>query len=131
AGTTPAEFLGNVDHLDEPIVFASGWGFQETVSTVIAQFRLRNPGSPNEEGENKWYSILRNPYDLTVRGVLKYKLLFRTHAIRICAIQSLDPTGDGLKYESLVLCDRENWDPQQDGYVRRTISSPSSYPTPL
>ncbi|KAK9702983.1 Vacuolar inheritance and morphology protein [Basidiobolus ranarum] len=111
-GTRPAEFLGNLDHLDEPIMFNRGNGISGTPNNVTAQFRLRNPGGVADEAENKWYQILRHPYELTFRGVLKYRLFFKSYAIRVCAIQGIDPTGDETKYEPLVVCDRENWDPR-------------------
>ncbi|ORX90878.1 hypothetical protein K493DRAFT_229431 [Basidiobolus meristosporus CBS 931.73] len=111
-GNHPAEYLGNLDHLDEPIIFSRRNSLGGTVDNVAAQIRLRNPGGIADEAENKWYQILRHPYELTIRGVLKYKLFFKSHAIRVCAIQGIDPTGEGVKYEPLVVCDRENWDPR-------------------
>ncbi|ORY06981.1 hypothetical protein K493DRAFT_403847 [Basidiobolus meristosporus CBS 931.73] len=115
-GTRPAEYLGNLDHLDEPITFRPGYGISGTSNNVTAQIRLRNPGKVTDEAENKWYQILRHPYELTFRGVLKYKLFFKSYTIRVCAIQGIDPSGDEIQYEPLIVCDRDSWDPRDPIY---------------
>ncbi|KAJ1650412.1 Vacuolar inheritance and morphology protein [Dispira simplex] len=52
------------------------------------------PQTPDESDAERWARIILKPYDLTVRGTLRYSLWFKPHVIRLCFIQRVDPTLD-------------------------------------
>ncbi|CEP12749.1 hypothetical protein [Parasitella parasitica] len=98
-GADPAEFLGTIYHLEDPLIFQSGALFSPVVSTATSQIQIKNPGSTKDDnsGNERWSLLIRYPYELTVRGVLKYQILpylptlGQLHSVRVCKISSIDP----------------------------------------
>ncbi|KAJ5554668.1 hypothetical protein N7513_004627 [Penicillium frequentans] len=66
--------LGRVLVFDSPLSFpASPWSYQE--STSKGQLRLPRPGNKTEEGgTERWERVLQHPFELIVRGVIKYQI---------------------------------------------------------
>ncbi|KAJ1978578.1 Vacuolar inheritance and morphology protein [Dimargaris verticillata] len=50
----------------------------------------------DETDAEKWARMLLRPYDLTVRGTLRYTLWFKSHVIRVCFVQRVDPNQGAL-----------------------------------
>ncbi|EFQ97830.1 hypothetical protein MGYG_00866 [Nannizzia gypsea CBS 118893] len=66
--------LGRVFHLDSPLTFTpSPW--KHLASNSTAQIRVPKPGNRTEEGGSlRWEKIQQHPFELIVRGVLRYEL---------------------------------------------------------
>ncbi|KAL0090654.1 hypothetical protein J3Q64DRAFT_1009730 [Phycomyces blakesleeanus] len=97
-GADPAEFLGTIYQLEDPLVFEPGKIFHSTQSTAISQIQIKNPGATHGDnrGNERWSLLIRYPYELTVRGVLKYSLMSlpgvtQLHSARVCNVSSIDP----------------------------------------
>ena len=116
-GADPAEFLGTIYHLEDPLIYQSGGLFQSVTSTATSQIQIKNPGSTKDDtsGNARWSLLIRYPYELTVRGVLKYQILpyFPTltqlHSVRVCKMSRVDPaTGkitDDVSLPEKSICD--------------------------
>ncbi|KAM5435686.1 Vacuolar inheritance and morphology protein [Microsporum canis] len=67
--------LGRVFHLDSPLTFTpSPW--KHLASNSTAQIRVPKPGNRTEEGGSlRWEKIQQHPFELIVRGVVRYELL--------------------------------------------------------
>lgn len=79
-GTDPIEgdsqtmLLGRVFHFDSPLVF-DGSPVKRHAHHSIAELRLAKPGNRTElEGSERWERVLQYPFDLILRGILKYQL---------------------------------------------------------
>ena len=66
--------LGRVFTFDSPLIFQpSPW--KHTTSKSIGEIRLSRPGNKTEEGgTERWERVLKHPFELIVRGVVKYSL---------------------------------------------------------
>lgn len=116
-GADPAEFLGTIYHLEDPLIYQSGGLFNPVVSTATSQIQIRNPGSTKDDnsGNERWSLLIRYPYELTVRGVLKYQILpylptlTQLHSVRVCKMSRIDPaTGkisDDVTIPEKSICD--------------------------
>lgn len=73
-GDSQTMLLGRVFHFDSPLSFdASPWNY--VISTSKGQIRLPRPGNKTEEGgTERWERVLQHPFELIVRGVVKYQL---------------------------------------------------------
>lgn len=73
-GDSQTMLLGRVFRFDSPLSFeASPWNWAP--STSKGQIRLPRPGNKTEEGgSERWERVLQHPFDLIVRGVVKYQL---------------------------------------------------------
>ncbi|KAI8973668.1 hypothetical protein BDF20DRAFT_664945 [Mycotypha africana] len=75
----PVEYLGTIDQLDDPFLFKGKPLFQSDPleSSATSQIQIKHPGATphDSSGNERWSLILRYPYELTVRGVVKYQLL--------------------------------------------------------
>lgn len=73
-GDSQTMLLGRVFRFDSPLSFdASPWG--HLTSTSKGQIRLARPGNKTEEGgTERWERVLQHPFELIVRGVVKYQL---------------------------------------------------------
>ncbi|KAI7893984.1 uncharacterized protein EV154DRAFT_499832 [Mucor mucedo] len=91
-GVDPAEYLGGFYHFDEPLSFSTSFYSKEPV-TAISQIRIKSPGA-DKSGNERWSRIIRYPYGLVVRGVLKYKPLpfLSPQSVAICDVVRVDPT---------------------------------------
>ncbi|KAK2762674.1 hypothetical protein FQN54_000848 [Arachnomyces sp. PD_36] len=74
AGDPQTMLLGRIFEFDSPLTFEpSPWTSVETSS--VGQVRLSKPGNKTEEGgTERWERVLQHPFDLIVRGVIKYQL---------------------------------------------------------
>ncbi|GFF22164.1 vacuolar segregation protein 7 [Aspergillus udagawae] len=74
AGDPQTMLLGRVFHFDSPLAFEpSPWNHVPTTSK--GQIRLARPGNRTEEGgTERWERVLQHPFELIVRGVIKYQL---------------------------------------------------------
>ncbi|CDS06725.1 hypothetical protein LRAMOSA09252 [Lichtheimia ramosa] len=98
----PVEFLGTIYRFDEPLVFAPSKLTSPTVTTATSQIQIKDPGKTkgDSSGNERWALLIRYPYELTVRGVLKYRVIpflpfTQMHSARVCQVSRIDPaTGD-------------------------------------
>ncbi|PYH46076.1 putative phospholipid metabolism enzyme regulator [Aspergillus saccharolyticus JOP 1030-1] len=74
AGDPQTMLLGRVFHFDSPLLLEpSPWHYE--ASTSKGQIRLARPGNKTEEGgTERWERVLQHPFELIVRGVVKYQL---------------------------------------------------------
>ncbi|KAJ5151060.1 uncharacterized protein N7482_010312 [Penicillium canariense] len=73
-GDPQTMLLGRVFRFDSPLSFeASPWGHMTSISK--GQIRLPRPGNKTESGgTERWERVLQHPFELIVRGVIKYQL---------------------------------------------------------
>ncbi|KAI8062829.1 uncharacterized protein B0P05DRAFT_476962 [Gilbertella persicaria] len=97
----PAEYLGNVRHFDEPLSIQSRQ-FGHNTKEAITLIRIKSPGA-DSSGNERWQvehnesRMIRYPYGLVVRGVLKYRPIpfavgMYPQSIAICNVTRVDPT---------------------------------------
>ncbi|KAJ1972910.1 Vacuolar inheritance and morphology protein [Dimargaris xerosporica] len=68
-----------------------------TTTTDSADPTPTSTDPPNDETDaEKWARMLLRPYDLTVRGTLRYTLWFKSHVVRVCFVQRVDPSQGAL-----------------------------------
>lgn len=79
-GTDPIEgdsqtmLLGRIFHFDSPLVF-DGSPIKRHQHMAVGELRLQHPGNKTESGgSERWEKVLQNPFELILRGVLKYQL---------------------------------------------------------
>jgi hypothetical protein len=66
--------LGRVLEFDSPLVFESS-PLLRSSSSSVGEIRLAKPGNKTEEdGTQRWERVLQHPFELIVRGVIKYQL---------------------------------------------------------
>lgn len=71
--------LGRVSHFDSALNFESSFWYRKRAES-IGEIRLSHPGSKSEAGGvARWEEVLQHPFELIVRGVLKYQLPLSTH----------------------------------------------------
>lgn len=78
-GDPRSMLLGRVFRFDSPLSFESSpWA--QVASTSMGQIRLPRPGNKTEEGgTERWEQVLEHPFELIVRGVVKYQLPLSSH----------------------------------------------------
>lgn len=96
-GDSQTMLLGRVFRFDSPLSFdASPWSYMP--STSKGQIRLPRPGNKTEEGgTERWERVLQHPFELIVRGVVKYQLPLssRFHSASISSSVKVVPDDDG------------------------------------
>ena len=66
--------LGRILDFDSPLIFDASPIRHQQLSSV-GEVRLAKPGNGTEEGgSERWEKVLQNPFELIVRGVLRYSL---------------------------------------------------------
>lgn len=71
---TQKMLLGRILEFDSPLVFDAS-PVRRTYSSSVGEMRLAKPGNKTEEGGSaRWERVLQHPFDLIVRGVIKYQL---------------------------------------------------------
>ncbi|CAM0137304.1 unnamed protein product [Umbelopsis sp. WA50703] len=95
----PAEFLGSIYQFDEPLQFQPAGLFEPQVTTSVSQVQIKQPGNTDDDnsGNERWSRLIRYPYELTVRGVLKYRIIpyftiTQVHTSRVCNVASVNPS---------------------------------------
>ncbi|KAI8985886.1 hypothetical protein BDB01DRAFT_786677 [Pilobolus umbonatus] len=116
-GADPAEFLGTIYQLEDPLIYQAGSPFNPVISTATSQIQIKSPGSTKDDnsGNERWSLLIRYPYELTVRGVLKYQLspflpyLSQLHSVRVCKMSRVDPStgkiSDDVSLPEKSICD--------------------------
>ncbi|KAJ5234581.1 uncharacterized protein N7469_003749 [Penicillium citrinum] len=96
-GDQQTMLLGRVFRFDSPLSFdASPW--ENRPSTSKGQIRLPRPGNKTEEGgTERWERVLQHPFELIVRGVVKYQLPLssRYYSAPISSSVKVVPDKDG------------------------------------
>jgi hypothetical protein len=73
-GDLKSMLLGRVFRFDSPLSFESS-PWNHFTSSSKGQIRLNRPGNKTETGgTERWERVLQHPFELTVRGVVKYQL---------------------------------------------------------
>lgn len=79
-GTDPIEgdsqtmLLGRIFHFDSPLIF-DGSPIKRHTHLALGELRLQHPGNKTETGgSERWERVLQYPFELILRGVLKYQL---------------------------------------------------------
>ena len=79
-GTDPTEgdsqtmLLGRIFHFDSPLSF-DGSPVKRHIHHSMGEVRLARPGNKTEMGgSERWERVLQYPFELILRGVLKYQL---------------------------------------------------------
>ncbi|KAI9489947.1 hypothetical protein BDB00DRAFT_884311 [Zychaea mexicana] len=132
AMAAPVEFLGTIYELDEPLVFQPARFFKPSVSIASSQIQIKEPGKTkgDSSGNERWSLLIRYPYELTVRGVLRYRVIplvpwAQMHSARVCQVSRVDPaTGDisNIPEAEKSICD----DPSPI-----EVTTSSIYPAPV
>ncbi|KAJ5815224.1 hypothetical protein N7474_007001 [Penicillium riverlandense] len=93
SGDPQTMLLGRVFHFDSSLSFeASPWNHM--ASSSKGQIRLARPGNKTEEGgTERWERVLQHPFELIVRGVVKYQLPLssRFHSASVSGSVKVDP----------------------------------------
>jgi hypothetical protein len=78
-GDPQTMLLGRIFHFDSPLTFEpSPW--KHEASRSVGQIRLAKPGNKTEEGGSlRWERVLQHPFELILRGVVKYELPLTSH----------------------------------------------------
>lgn len=104
--------LGNIQSFDVPVFFEGGF-FNRRPGKAIADVRLQHPGlnstideddsidlkTPNgddskDDGQKRWSRVSVHPFDLTIRGVVKYELFMgRWKSLSVAKTMKVDPNG--------------------------------------
>jgi hypothetical protein len=97
SGDAQTMLLGRVFNFDSPIIFdPSPW--RRIPSTSAGEIRLTKPGNKTEEGgTERWERVLQHPFELIVRGVVKYSLPLSS-SVRSASISTkvqVSPDQDG------------------------------------
>ncbi len=73
-GDSQTMLLGRIFEFDSPLIFEASPLKHRSLSSV-GELRLAKPGNKTEEGgSERWEKALQYPFELIVRGVLKYQL---------------------------------------------------------
>lgn len=115
-GADPAEFLGTIYHLEDPLIYESGALLNSTVSIATSQIQIQSPGSTKNDnsGNERWSLLIRYPYELTIRGVLKYQVLpifpslSQSHTVRVCKMARVDPSTGQISDDVPIPEDRKS-----------------------
>ncbi|KAK2779005.1 hypothetical protein FQN53_001579 [Emmonsiellopsis sp. PD_33] len=87
SGDPQTMLLGRIFHFDSPLTFESS-PWKHELSRSIGEVRLAKPGNKTEEGGTaRWERVLQHPFELIVRGVVKYQLPL-TSSMRSASISS-------------------------------------------
>ncbi|TPX06758.1 uncharacterized protein E0L32_002254 [Thyridium curvatum] len=65
--------LGTITAFDSPLSFEGSF-FHQGISASTGGVRLRRPGNQTDGGSERWERIMKDEFDLIVKGVLKYSL---------------------------------------------------------
>ncbi|KAF2760083.1 hypothetical protein EJ05DRAFT_271801 [Pseudovirgaria hyperparasitica] len=72
-------FIGRIFEFDSPLYF-EGSALQQRLRRSVGEVRLSKPGNKTEAGgTDRWEHVIQYPFELIVRGVLKYELPLSSH----------------------------------------------------
>lgn len=92
-GDSQTMLLGRIFHFDSPLNF-DGDPLKRRPHYSIGELRLQKPGNKTEAGgTERWERVIQYPFELIVRGVLKYQLPLSssTHTAPIGAVVAVHP----------------------------------------
>ncbi|KAB8346023.1 hypothetical protein FH972_023075 [Carpinus fangiana] len=73
-GDPQTMLLGRILHLDSALIF-EGSPLRHLAHNATGELRLEKPGSKtDDDGRERWEHVVQHPFELIVRGVLKYQL---------------------------------------------------------
>lgn len=105
--------LGTIQSFDVPVFFEGGF-FNRRPGKAIADVRLQHPGfnstiddddsldlkapssgdDSKDDGQKRWSRVSVHPFDLTIRGVVKYELFMgRWKSVSVAKTMKVDPNG--------------------------------------
>jgi len=74
--------LGRILHFDSALVFDSSPIWRRVVNST-GELRLARPGNKTEAGgSERWEHLLEHPFELIVRGILKYQIPLTSRPVR-------------------------------------------------
>lgn len=126
-GTDPIEgeprtmTLGRIQHFDTPLTYEGSFWAKKRAS-AIGEIRLMDPGNKTEVGgADRWEEVLQYPFELIVRGFLKYQLPLSTHihTSPLTATYYYDPDAEKKK---LKLISRASVEHQEEEALVPTIA---------
>jgi len=97
-GDPQTMLLGEIFDFDSPLVFEPSPLRRRSTSSV-GEVRLAKPGNKTEEcGSARWERVLQHPFELHVRGVIKYQLPIssKTRSASIDSRVDVLPKGDAV-----------------------------------
>lgn len=89
--------LGRILEFDSPLTFEAS-PVRRTRSSSVGEIRLAKPGNKTEVGgTQRWERVLQHPFDLIVRGVIKYQLPLssKIRSAKIASKAKVLPDDDG------------------------------------
>ena len=93
-GEPKSMLLGRVFRFDSPLSFESS-PWTHLTSSSKGQIRLSRPGNKTETGgTERWERVLLHPFELTVRGVVKYQLPLSSRYLSATISSSIKVTPD-------------------------------------
>jgi hypothetical protein len=99
---TQKMLLGRILEFDSPLVFEAS-PVRRVRSSSVGEIRLAQPGNQTEvAGSGRWERVLQHPFDLIVRGVIRYQLPLtsKTRSVKISSRATVEPDGgDGKEPE--------------------------------
>ncbi|KAJ5207251.1 Vacuolar segregation subunit 7 [Penicillium cf. griseofulvum] len=119
-GDPRSMLLGRVFHFDSPLSFESS-PWNHLTSSSKGQIRLARPGNKTEAGgTERWERVLQHPFELTVRGIIKYQLPLSSRYLSASVSSS-------IKVEPDTDDDDPEQTPPSNGTVRISVqrSAPS------
>jgi len=89
-GDAQIMLLGRIFEFDSPLIFEAS-PLRHHSQSSVGELRLSKPGNETEEGgTERWEQVIKYPFELIVRGVLKYQLPLssrvRTASIRASVV---------------------------------------------
>lgn len=142
-GTDPIEgeprtmSLGRISHFDTSLTYEGSFWAKKRASS-IGEIRLMHPGNKTEVGgPDRWEEVLQYPFELIVRGFLKYQLPLSTHVhtAPLTASYYYDPDAEKKKLVQSTIVQRREDEKEEKRitvpialgrYNRRAISFRSS-----
>lgn len=112
-GTDPIEephtmWLGQIRNFDSPLTF-DGSFFNHRRVESIGEIRLSKPGNKTEAGGTaRWEEVLQYPFDLILRGTLKYELPLSTHVHKVSVTASYTYNPDAERKKKLKMISTES-----------------------
>ena len=109
--------LGRVYNLDNPLNFDPSF-LKRHVHNSTAAMRVQNPGNKTElGGSERWERVVLHPFDLIVRGTLKYTIPLggRAYATNVGARVTVDPQKDEGPGEGEGKDPKDGDDKKEDG----------------
>lgn len=99
-GDSQIMLLGRIFEFDSPLIFEAS-PLRHRSQSSVGELRLSKPGNETEEGgTERWEKVIQHPFELIVRGVLKYQLPLssrvRTASIRASVIVHPDEGVDEM-----------------------------------